>query len=147
MPIALPDVNVLLALMDRVHIHHDAANNWFAVASQQGWATCPLTENGFARIVSSPLYAYTRLTPPDALATLDILIQNQAAAHHFWSDSVSLRDPALVNASRIRGHKQLTDIYLLALCQQNQGMLVTLDQGITADAIVSPRADLLLRLS
>jgi|GEM_PF-5238551 len=36
MPIALPDVNVLLALMDRLHIHHDEANNWFAVASQQG---------------------------------------------------------------------------------------------------------------
>mgnify|MGYP000249071961 CR=1 FL=1 len=146
MPIALPDVNVLLALIDRVHVHHDAANNWFSVASQQGWATCPLTENGFARIVSSPSYAYTRLTPPDALATLDILIQNHAATHHFWSDSVSLRDPALVDITRIRGHKQLTDIYLLALCQQNQGTIVTLDQGMNTEAIISPRKDLILRL-
>jgi len=146
MPIALPDVNVLLALMDRLHIHHDAANNWFAIASQQGWATCPMTENGFARIVSSPSYAYTRLTPPDALATLGTLIQNHAATHHFWSDSISLRDPALVNTAPIRGHKQLTDIYLLALCQQNQGTFVTLDQGMTTETIIAPRTDLILRL-
>jgi len=45
---------------------------------------------------------------------------------------------ALVNTAPIRGHKQLTDIYLLALCQQNQGM--------TTETIIAPRTDLILRL-
>lgn len=146
MPIALPDVNVLLALMDSSHIHYAAANNWFAVASQQGWATCSHTENGFARIISGSTYAGVRLSPSDALTTLDMLIQNHRQNHHFWSDSVSLRDAALVDTTRIRGHKQLTDIYLLALCQHQQGTFVTFDQGLTSEAIISPRTDLILRL-
>lgn len=78
MRIDLADVNVLLALIDPVHVHHEGASQWFVDASARGWATCPLTENGFVRILSNPSYpglitrplmraangGFTRSTPP-----------------------------------------------------------------------------------
>ena len=48
----LLDVNVLLALCDPMHVHHEAAHRWFAEKGSQAWATCPITENGFVRIAS-----------------------------------------------------------------------------------------------
>ena len=43
MSVALLDVNVLIALLDRRHVHHEPAHGWFATAQADGWATCPLT--------------------------------------------------------------------------------------------------------
>ena len=51
--IALPDVNVLIALAWPNHVHHHPARparSWFAANRSTGWATCPLTEAGFVRI-------------------------------------------------------------------------------------------------
>ena len=47
----LLDVNLLLALSDPMHIHHESAHRWFSEKGQQSWATCPLTENALLRIV------------------------------------------------------------------------------------------------
>ena len=52
------------------------------------------------------------------------------ATHQFWKDSVSLRDSKLFRVSQIAGHKQITDVYLLGLCQQMDGRFVTLDDKI-----------------
>jgi uncharacterized protein len=144
--IDLADVNVLLALIDPVHVNHEAASQWFADASGRGWATCPLTENGFVRILSNPSYPGVRLTPADAIVLLETLLQNHAATHHFWPDSVSLCDRTLFRPDAIAGHRQITDVYLLGLCQQNGGTLVTLDTSIMDTAIVSPHAELIRRL-
>ena len=54
--IALLDVNVLIALLDPQHVHHDPAHHWFAEHSSAGWATCPLTQNGVLRILGHPRY-------------------------------------------------------------------------------------------
>ena len=143
MRIELPDVNVLLALLDPMHPHHEKANLWYVGAASSGWATCPLTENGFVRILSSPSYPGVRLRVEDALALLETTIANPVVPHHFWSDSVNLRDSTLFTPSAIAGPKQITDVYLLGLCQQNVGTLITLDAGITPTAIVSPHPDLL----
>jgi uncharacterized protein len=144
--IDLGDVNVLLALMDPVHVHHEAASQWFADASGRGWATCPLTENGFIRILSNPSYPGVRLTSADAIVLLETLLHNHAATHHFWPDSVSLCDRMLFRPDAIAGPRQITDVYLLGLCQQNGGTLVTLDTSITDTAILSPHAELIRRL-
>jgi toxin-antitoxin system PIN domain toxin len=143
MRIELPDVNVLLALLDPMHPHHDTANDWFAGAALQGWATCPLTENGFIRILYSPSYPGMQLRVEEAMSLLEIMIASHAATHHFWPDSISLRDSALFLPAAIAGPKQITDVYLLGLCQQNGGTFVTLDTKVTPAAIVSPRSDLL----
>ena len=47
--IALLDINVLVALFDADHVHHDFAHDWFIDHHERGWATCPVTENGFIR--------------------------------------------------------------------------------------------------
>src|SRR3989442_8098645 len=121
--IELPDINILLALVDPVHAHHDTASQWFADASQRGWATCPLTENGFIRILASPAYPGVRLAPADTVALLETTLQNHASTHRFWPDSISLRDRTLFRPERILGHQQITDVYLLGLCQRNDGTL------------------------
>jgi uncharacterized protein len=52
----LLDVNLLLALTDPMHVHHEQAHRWFASKGDLSWATCPLTENGFVRVASHPSY-------------------------------------------------------------------------------------------
>lgn len=143
MRIELPDVNVVLALLDPMHPHHDTANNWYAGVALSGWATCPLTENGFVRILSSPAYPGVRLRVEDALAMLAAAVANPVATHRFWPDSISLRDRTLFGDAAITGPKVITDAYLLGLCQRNGGTLVTLDTGITPFAIISPHPELL----
>jgi predicted nucleic acid-binding protein len=48
--IALPDINVLLALAWSNHAYHEAAHGWFAHIANAGWATCLLTQTGFVRL-------------------------------------------------------------------------------------------------
>ena len=54
--IALLDVNVLVALFDPAHLHHEAAHVWFGRNRSRRWATCPLTENALVRVLSNPSY-------------------------------------------------------------------------------------------
>src|SRR5205807_1947335 len=54
--VALLDVNVLVALFDPDHVHHEPAHRWFAEQRGTGWATCPLTENGLLRVLTHPAY-------------------------------------------------------------------------------------------
>jgi len=53
---ALLDVNVLIALLDAGHIHHELAQSWLESNIEPGWASCPLTQNGCIRILSQPNY-------------------------------------------------------------------------------------------
>ena len=53
---ALLDVNVLIALLDADHSLHARAMEWFAGQARSGWASCPITQNGCARIMSHPGY-------------------------------------------------------------------------------------------
>ena len=119
----LLDVNVLVALIDPVHVQHDAAHNWFARHGASAWATCPLTENGVVRIVSHPRYPGSP-GPPAVIATL---ISRFCAlpGHVFWPDDVSLLDPKRIDASRLLSHRQVTDSYLLALAHAHRGKLAT----------------------
>lgn len=129
----LLDVNVLVALFDPGHIHHDTVHHWFAAHGVAGWASCPLTENGFVRVLSNPAYPGRRTTVADAAARL--LEFAEGTAHVFWSDDVSLLDPERFDIRALGGHRGITDAYLLGLAVRNSGALVTLDQGIRRDAV------------
>jgi len=59
---ALLDVNVLIALLDRDHIHHPVASDWLLANIHTGWASCPLTQNGCIRIMAQP--GYPNALPP-----------------------------------------------------------------------------------
>jgi toxin-antitoxin system PIN domain toxin len=129
---ALLDVNVLIALLDSDHASHDSAIDWFAKHAQEGWASCPITQNGCIRIMSNPAY-------PNPLP-VQAVIQHLADAcrqdiHEFWPDEVSLLDSEVVDTTRIHGPRQLTDIYLFALAVQHEGRLVTFDTGIPLAAV------------
>lgn len=65
----LLDVNLLIALADPLHVHHERASRWFASIQGEAWATCPLVENGFLRILSSPSYPESP-GPPQTVAVL-----------------------------------------------------------------------------
>ena len=129
---ALLDVNVLIALLDSDHASHDSAINWFAKYAREGWASCPITQNGCIRIMSSPGY-------PNPLP-VQAVIEHLAAAcrqdiQEFWPDEISLLDSDAVDSTRIHGPRQLTDIYLLALAVQHEGRFVTFDTGIPIAAV------------
>jgi predicted nucleic acid-binding protein len=55
---SLLDVNVLIALLDAEHVHHDAARDWMRENIRHGWATCPITQNGCLRIMAQPGYPH-----------------------------------------------------------------------------------------
>jgi uncharacterized protein len=142
--IALLDVNVLLALFDPDHVHHDIAHDWFAESSG-GWASCPLTENGFLRTAN--VAAQKGEFVPTA-SLIDRLRRFQSAGpHEFWNDDVSLLDDARFDAGRVHGNRQITDVYLLALAVAHNGRLVTLDSRIPLSAVKGARPENLVVLA
>ena len=126
--VALLDVNVLVALFDVDHIHHELAHRWFADHRARGWASCPLTENAFLRILSSPRYG-PRFT---TISDLRVLIKQLRSSgyHEFWPDDISLVEDDLLRPEHMHGPQQLSDVYLLALAVWRGGRLVTLDRKI-----------------
>jgi uncharacterized protein len=136
---ALLDVNVLVALFDAGHVHHDAAHDWFADNRKHGWATCGITENGFVRVLANPKSGVSERAP----AILRSLRTFCASGHHrFWPDTLSLRDECF-NLSLAHGHQQLTDIYLLGLAAHMGGVLATFDRSISVDAVKTASAETL----
>jgi len=119
--IHLLDVNVLVALFDPAHVHHDAAHAWFEGARPSGWATCPLTQNGFLRVVSNPAYPGNRTTVGDAADRLRRFLASDG--HEFWTDDVSLLDARVARTASLAGHREITDAYLLALAVRRGGRL------------------------
>lgn len=123
----LLDVNVLIALMDPAHEFHATAHEWFKRNRRNGWATCPVTENGCLRIMSKPAYPFPGLTVRLVHGILAEL--TQVEGHQFWPDSVSILESARFDFTDI-GPKQLTDLYLLSLAKTFAGRLVTFDRNI-----------------
>jgi len=141
---ALLDVNVLIALLDSDHVHHAAAAAWLDTHLKDGWASCPITQNGCIRIMSQPGY-------PNPLSAAEIAERLAEAAagpgHRFWPDAVSMLDRAVIDRARLLGARQVTDAYLLALAVHNKGRFVTFDRSIALDVVPSAKAQHLHVLS
>ena len=129
---SLFDVNVLLALLQPDHVHFERAQQWWTANEKYGWASCPLTQNGFARILSQQSY---RKPFPTAEAIARLAEQIERTDHEFWPDNVSITDRTVFDPSSILGPNQITDAYLLALAVRNGGRLATLDQSISLRAV------------
>jgi len=124
--IALLDVNVLIALVDTTHVHHAPAKQYFSLAQSHGWATCPITENGFLRILGRPASSHGLDSPTLARTLLQSLISRPG--HQFWPDNLSFSDTRFFPT--LPTSKQLTDLYLLGLAVKNGGRFATFDVSI-----------------
>jgi toxin-antitoxin system PIN domain toxin len=140
---ALLDVNVLIALHDRDHVHHERAALWLEENIAAGWASCPLTQNGCLRIMSQNGYS-----SPQPLAVLIAMLQGSVATphHSFWSDDLSLLDASVFQHQHMHSPSQLTDLYLLALAVNHGGRLVSFNQRIPLSAVQGAKAQHLVIL-
>ena len=140
---ALLDVNVLIALLDADHVLHARATTWFAGNARTGWASCPITQNGCIRIMSHSGYP----NAPSARAVMEHLTDAcSSSLHEFWPDDVSLLDHGAIDAARIHGPRQLSDIYLLSLAIRHGGRFVTFDTSVPLDAVRKAEANHILVL-
>jgi toxin-antitoxin system PIN domain toxin len=110
---ALLDVNVLMALLWENHEHHVKVRASFKSVST--FATCPVSQLGFARVSSHPLLGYG-LNPDDAFGILRKLLADPR--HRFIPDDLSSAD-RVVRTDLMTGPNQITDRYLVALARQH----------------------------
>lgn len=128
MSVYLLDVNVLLALSWSKHSAHTVAQRWFGRNAARGWATCPFVQAGFVRILSNPAFSVHAVSPKEALEALEITTEHPN--HQFWPDELGVAEALAGLRSRLLGHQQVTDAYLVALAIHHKGKLATLDQRV-----------------
>ena len=134
----LLDVNVLIALVDFSHVHHPSAHSW--LKSISSYSSCPITENGFVRVISNSSYP-NRVSVAEAVKLLVKIRDNKR--HQFWSDEISLADEALFRGDHLVHGNQITDLYLLGLAKQKRGKFATFDSRIDVSALNGRRSDLI----
>lgn len=140
---SLLDVNVLIAALDGAHVHHGRVREWLDAEGVHGWASCPVTQNGCVRIMSQPAYP-SPLRPKEVIERLREATGHPS--HAFWPGDVSILDGRIIEAARVLGPRQVTDIYLLALAMRHGGRLVTFDARIPLSAVAGARADQVVAL-
>jgi uncharacterized protein len=129
---ALLDVNVLIALHDPQHVHHALAVDWLVAHAADGWASCPITQNGCLRVMSQPAYPQAR----GVAELIDLLGGSfRAPTHQFWPDDISLFTGSTLRKGTVLGHRQLTDAYLLALAVAHGGRFVSFDRAIAVGSV------------
>jgi len=122
----LPDVNVLLALANRAHVHHRLAKEWFHADPGLSWGLCAFTEAGFLRNVSAPRAG--QITMREATAILERWSHHPGYRHFpITADWQTLTAPL---QRRLYGTKQVTDAFLFGLVIRENLALVTMDQAI-----------------
>ena len=130
--LSLLDVNILIALLDENHVHHRSVHAWLDGHVDDGWASCPITQNGCVRILSQPSY-------PNAIGVPEAIDRLRAATatrhHRFVPDDASLLDSDLVDSERLLSSRHTTDVYLLALAIAHGMRFVTLDRSVSANAV------------
>lgn len=119
---------MLVALCDSAHEFHDEASAWFRQIQPDGWATCPLTENGLVRIVGHPSYPGGPGSPAKARPLLRALVRT--SGHFFWADEISICDLTTFPSLARTTAANLIDLYLLALALQHGARFATFDRRI-----------------
>jgi toxin-antitoxin system PIN domain toxin len=115
----LLDANVLIALLVDDHVHHRAAEAWFA-ALDGNFATCPVTQGSLVRLL-------IREGRPAVAAQAIVRETTAHPRHEFLIDDVSYAD---VPVRGIIGYRQVTDAYLAQLARSRQARLATFDLAL-----------------
>lgn len=119
----LLDVNVLIALGSRDHEDKAAAERYFCALTEK-FATCPITQTGFVRVLAQ-IDRSMALT--DGVAVLASICSHPK--HQFIADDVNALE---LPWTAIRGHCQVTDAYLATLARKHGAMLATFDRALAA---------------
>jgi predicted nucleic acid-binding protein len=114
----LLDSSVVMALLITEHEYRPTVSRWLAGAGP--FAVCPVAQGALTRAV-------VRLggTVAEARALLDSLAERPG--YEFWPDSLDYRR---LDTSGVRGHRQVTDAYLVGLAQSRGARVATLDEGM-----------------
>ena len=119
--IALLDANVLIALTDTTHVHHQTARTWL-----HGWpgryASCPVTQGALVR-------SLLRNGSTSAEASVVVRDLRASARHASWPDDLAYDE---VDLRGVVGHRQVTDAYLAALARARGERLATFDRALAA---------------
>lgn len=121
--IYLLDANVLIAASVTEHLFHDRALDWLA-RRQPRIATCPTTQGALLRYLCLPQHGHSI---ESAKRVLKAIVSRPD--HTFWPNDVSY---TALPERGLRGHKQITDFYLVAIAGKNGGRLATSDAAIAA---------------
>jgi toxin-antitoxin system PIN domain toxin len=125
-PRYLLDVNVLIPLTAKNHIHHRLVHGWFMASPDIKWAICAFTEAGFVRNSIAP--REDQISVSDATYILRDLVQHPGYRYiPIDTDWETLCRPFF---KRLYGHNQVTDAYLLGLAVRQNLVLATMDKGI-----------------
>lgn len=126
----LLDASALVAMTNPDHVHHGRARQWFSGVAE--WATTPLTEAAFIRLMLNPAVTGAPRIASEVLGVLRAL--RARAGHAFVPDDSSLAEPSIELAGLI-GHQQVTHLHLVNLAARHDAMPATLDSRI-AKALV-----------
>lgn len=116
------DVNVLIAMTLRQHIHHRQAIEHLAVTDR--WATSPITEAGWLRLLMNPTVSGRAVPVTEALRAIDSC--RARSEWNFIPDDVSLSAPR-IDLSVLVGAKQVTHFHLVELAARAGARLTTFD--------------------
>ena len=114
----LLDADVLIALTVAEHEHHARASSWMAGIDR--FALCPVVEGALVRFL-------VRMGERASVATRLLRDVHAMRACEFWPDDLTYADADL---QHVRGHRQVTDAYLVSLAERRGGLLATLDEGL-----------------
>ena len=131
----LLDVNLLIALLDHDHMHHEIAVAWWLQSNaQMGWASCPITQNGCIRIMSNPGYS-SRISISVSDVADKLREVTSTSYHTFIPDNINPLDSSNIKWANIQKSKDITDVYLLALAVHNDYQFATLDRKVRKEAL------------
>jgi predicted nucleic acid-binding protein len=107
-PVALLDVNVLLALLWSHHADHERVVRWHEEWTPKKWAVCPFSEAGFLRLSLNPAFVAGQAPVGTLIEILRRLCTKRG------------------------GHRQVTDAMLLCITIEEDTLLATMDRSIAA---------------
>lgn len=116
------DVNVLIALTLRQHVHHRRAIEHLAVTHR--WATSPITEAGWLRLLMNPSVSGRPVPAIEALRAIGSF--RTRSEWNFVPDDASLSAPQ-IDVSVLVGAKQVTDFHLVELAAGVGARLTSFD--------------------
>ena len=124
----LADVNVLLALLWPRHVHHEAAQKWFAAHGHRNWATNTIVQLGAIRLLTNPAITNGAVNPLTAVRV--VAEATSHPNHQFWALDKTANSMLAGAEILVKGYRQWTDLFLLRHAVDRKGKLVTFDKGM-----------------